>query len=296
MHKFRKLIAAAVIAMAGLGATVAQANTIVVGGKDFTEQLIMASMTAQLLKAHGFNVAKKDGMGSNILRQAQLNGQVDVYWEYTGTSLINYNHINKKLSPEQTYETVKKLDAKKGLVWLDPSKANNTYALAMRETEANKLNIHTISQLAKAVNAHKHLVFATDAEFYARPDGLRPLEKVYGFRFSLRDIKRMDPGLTYQAVKDHQADIALVFATDGRIPAFHFVILKDDKDFFPNYALTPVVRADTLKKNPRLKPLLDSLSGKLDDKTMARLNADVDVKHETIEKVAHNFLAAHSLL
>src|SRR3546814_4796178 len=89
-------------------------------------------------------------MGSTVLRKAQVNGQVDVYWEYTGTSLITYNKIKERMSPEKTYETVKKLDAKKGLVWLNASKANNTYALVMREPEAEAKGIKTISDLAKA--------------------------------------------------------------------------------------------------------------------------------------------------
>src|SRR5690242_12785825 len=117
----------------------AQAETITVGGKNFTEQQIMAELTAQLLKAHGFDVDKRAGMGSAVVRKAQENGQVDVYWEYTGTSLIVYNKIKDRMSPQKTYETVKSLDAKKGLVWLEPSKANDTYALIMNEDEAKKL-------------------------------------------------------------------------------------------------------------------------------------------------------------
>jgi osmoprotectant transport system substrate-binding protein len=110
----------------------AQATTIVVGGKDFTEQLLLAEMTTQLLKHEGFDVDKKDGLGSQVLRDAQVNGQVDVYWEYTGTSLVAYNKIAARMNAADTYKKVKELDAKLGLTWLNPSKANNTYALAVR--------------------------------------------------------------------------------------------------------------------------------------------------------------------
>jgi hypothetical protein len=130
------------------------------------------------LEAKGFTVTKKDGLGSAVLREAQENGQVDVYWEYTGTSLITYNKIVDRLSPEDTYKKVKELDAAKGLVWLNPSRANNTYAFAMNQDEAKKLGISTISDLAKAIKGGKTLTFASNSEFYARPDGLRPLEKM----------------------------------------------------------------------------------------------------------------------
>jgi len=274
----------------------ASAASVVVGGKNFTEQQLMAEMTSRYLEAKGFTVTKKDGMGSAVLRQAQENGQVDLYWEYTGTSLITYNKVNDRLSPDDTYKKVKELDAAKGLVWLNPSKANNTYAFAMNQDEAKKLGIVTMSDLAKAIKGGKELTFACNSEFYARPDGLRPLQKQYGFEFSQGDVKRMDTGLTYQALKDHQVDVALVFATDGRVPAFNFVLLKDDKGYFPSYALTPVVRKATLDANPTLGPLLNALSAKLDAPTMARLNASVDVQKKSFSDVANQFLKESGLI
>ena len=279
-----------------LGTYAAAQTTIVVGGKNFTEQQIMSQMTAQLLKAKGFNVDVKAGMGSAVVRQAQESGQIDVYWEYTGTSLITYNKINDRMSASDTYKKVKELDAAKGLVWLNPSKANNTYGLAMNEDEAKKLGIASIGDLAAKVKGGQKLTFASNAEFYARPDGLKPLEQAYGFEFPREDVKRMDTGLVYQALKERQVDVGLVFATDGRIPAFHFVMLKDDKGFFPNYALTPVVRKQVLDANPKLADYLNALSAKLDDATMARLNASVDVDKKTVEDVAHTFLKEQGLI
>jgi osmoprotectant transport system substrate-binding protein len=293
MNRFSMLAAGLVAATIS---TAAMAQNIVVGGKDFTEQQIMAQMTAQLLKAKGFTVDVKSGMGSAVVRQAQENGQIDVYWEYTGTSLITYNKINDRLSADDTYAKVKALDAAKGLVWLNPSKANNTYALAMNQDEAKKLGIASLSDLAKAVKGGKSLTFGCNAEFYARPDGLKPLEQAYGFEFPRANVKRMDSGIVYQALKDKQVDVGLVFATDGRIPAFHFVVLKDDKGFFPAYALTPVVRKASLDANPKLAEILNALSAKLDDATMARLNASVDVDKKSIESVAHGFLTEQHLI
>ena len=277
-------------------ATSAAAQSIVVGGKNFTEQQIMSQMTAQLLQAKGFKPDVKAGMGSAVLRQAQESGQIDVYWEYTGTSLITYNKISDRMSATDTYAKVKELDAAKGLVWLNPSKANNTYSLAMNQDDAKKQGIVTISDLAKKVKDGAKLTFGSNAEFYARPDGLKPLEQMYGFEFARENVKRMDTGLVYQALKEKQVDVGLVFATDGRIPAFNFVVLKDDKNYFPAYALTPVVRKQVLDANPKLAEYLNALSAKLDDATMARLNASVDVDKKTVEDVAKTFLKEQGLV
>ena len=274
----------------------AQAQSVVVGGKNFTEQQIMAEMTTQLLKAKGFTVDKRAGLGTAPLRQAQEAGQIDVYWEYTGTSLITFNKVADKLDAQATYAKVKELDAAKGLVWLNPSKANNTYALAMRKKDADAKGIKTLDDLATKVKGGEALKFGCNAEFYARPDGLTPLQKTYGFDFGRENVVRMDTGLVYQALRDAQVDIGLVFATDGRVPAFDFVILGDTKGFFPTYAMTPVIRKETLDKNPKLAEILNGLSAKLDDPTMAKLNASVDVDKKTIEEVASGFLKAQSLV
>jgi len=297
MKYLNRRLVLATAAFAALGFNSAFAQTpVVVGGKNFTEQQIMAEMTAQLLNAKGFKADKRAGMGSAVLRQAQESGQVDVYWEYTGTSLITYNKVNDKLSPEETYKRVKELDAQKGLVWLNPSRANNTYALVMNRDVAEKNGIKSISDLSGKVNGGTKLTFASNAEFAERPDGLKPLEETYKFNFGRANVKRMDSGLTYSALKERQVDVALAFATDGRIPAFDFVVLKDDKNFFPSYALSPVVRKQTLDASPKLAEVLNNLSAKLDDGTMAKLNASVDVDKKSIEEVSANFLKSSGLI
>ncbi len=292
----RKLLQALSLSLAIGAPTMAAADSIVVGGKNFTEQQIMAEMTTQLLEAEGWDVDTRAGMGSAVLRKAQENGQIDVYWEYTGTSLITYNKIEDRMTQQETYDTVKKLDAEKGLVWLEPSEANNTYSLAMRQDDAEEKDITTLSDLADTVNDGETLTFASNAEFAARPDGLKPMQETYGFEFGRANVKRMDTGLTYQALRDEQVDVALVFATDGRIPAFNFLVLEDDKHFFPAYALTPVVREEVLENNPKLADVLNSLSAVLDDDAMARLNASVDVDKTAIRDAAKQFLEESDLI
>ena len=291
-----KLKALALSAFALSFSGLAQAETLNVGGKNFTEQLILASMTSQYLEGKGYEVDERSGMGTSVLRQAQENGQVDLYWEYTGTSLISYNKVEEKLSPEATYERVKQLDAEKGLVWLAPSDANNTYALAMRENHAESLGISSISDLARVINEGNALTLASNATFYARDDGLRPMQETYGFEFGRRNVSRMDQGLTLSALDDEEVDVAMTTATNGRIPALDLTVLEDDKAFFPDYALTPVVRQETLEAHPELADQMNRLSALLNDATMAELNAHVDVERESIEDVAESFLAENDLL
>lgn len=295
----RFLIAAAAAPLAGIAAgrtVAAQQRTIVVGGKNFTEQQIMAEMTAQLLRAHGLEVDKRAGMGSTILRTAQENGQIHLYWEYTGTSLITFNRVTERLSADQTIARVRELDAPRGLVWLNPSRANNTYCLVMNRDDTERRNIRTISELAAAVRGGTALTFASNVEFAERADGLRPMQQHYEFDFGRANVRRMDSGLTYSALRDRQVDVALAFATDGRIPAFNFVVLRDDRNFFPAYALTPVVRREVLDATPQLAGLLNGLSARLDDETMARLNASVDVQRRSVEDVATTFLREQRLI
>ncbi|VAW19579.1 Osmoprotectant ABC transporter, substrate-binding protein OsmX [hydrothermal vent metagenome] len=279
--------------MFSLGAFQTFASEIVVGGKNFTEQLVLTEMTYKLLNDNGIAATKLDGMGSAILRQAEENGQVDVYWEYTGTSLVTYNKIVEKLNAKDTYDTVKRLDAEKGIVWLNPSAANNTYALAVRSSET-KLN--TLSDLAAAYNSGENIKMGVNAEFPRREDGLIGLQKAYGFTVGRENLVPMDSGLVYQALRDSQVEVGLVFATDGRIKAFDFKVLKDDKGFFPDYALVPTIRQEVLDDNPEIGVLLNKLSATLSDTVMQDLNARVDVEKQTIEQVAEDYLKSQGLI
>lgn len=295
--KLKLLQAIAALLLGSIG-VIASANTLTVGGKNFVEQQLLTSLTGQYLEGLGYQVKQRAGMGSSVLRSALENGQIDLYWEYTGTALVNYNKVKERLSPEDTYTRVKTLDAAKGLVWLTPSKANNTYALAMRSADAQERGITTLSQLAALLKASggKSLSIAMNAEFYSRADGFKPLSEAYGLLIERDRIRRMDSGLTYVALKDKHVDVALVMATDGRIPAFNFTVLQDDLNFFPDYAIIPVVREATLAKNPQLAEQMNRLSALLDDQVIAGLNAQVDIEGVAIETVASDFLKRNRLI
>lgn len=281
----------------GITLQTASAATLVIGGKGFTEQLLLAEITGQYLTANGYDVKLKTGMGTSLVRKALENKQVDLYWEYTGTAFLNF-HKNKftHQPAAEIYKSVKAEDAPLNIVWLNPSAANDTYALAVRQNDPKTKGMKTLEDLAAKLNSGETLTLGCNIEFYKRDDGLKPLQKAYGFAFPRSDVKRMDTGLVYKALKDGNVDVGLVFATDGRIPAFHFTVLKDTKNFFPAYAITPTVRKETLDANPKLAGYLNKLSSLFDDATMSALNAKVDVDKQSVTEVAKGFLKANGLL
>ena len=278
-------------------------NRIVVGGKNFTEQLILSEITSQYLSSLGYRTVLKNGLGSTLMRAAQINGELDVVWEYTGTSLILYNHVTEKLDQAATYQRVKTLDAKRGLAWLNESDINNTYAVAVPRAKLG--DMRTLSDLAARIRENQRdgqdrhgtgNELAMDAEFGGRSDGLRPMLAAYGITLPRRDIKQMDPGLVYTALKNGQVSAGVVYTTDGRVAGFDLALLADDKHYFAAYRATPVVRQATLDANPALAGQLNALAAKLDTQTMTALNKRVDIDQASISGVAHDFLVQNHLL
>jgi len=293
--KITTLLAGLVIGALMLSPALAQA--LVVGGKDFTEQLLIAEITSQFLRTKGYDVQSRTGFATTGIRREQEAGLIDVYWEYTGTSLTTFNNITDKLRPEEAYNRVKTLDAQKGLVWLAPSKINNTYALAMRKADAMAKGISSISGLAEKVRQGERFRLACNIEFYLRPDGLMPLQRAYGFEFGHENVVRMGTNTVYDALRDAaDIDVGLVFSTDGRVAARDFVVLRDDWGFFPSYLLAPVVRQRTLDKHPDLATHLESLAAKLDNETISGLNSLVDVHQKPVGEIASAFLRSSGLI
>lgn len=270
-----------------------------VGGKNFTEQLILSSMTTQYLRAKGINTEVTSGLGSTLMRQALESGQLDVVWDYTGTALIVFNKVEEKLDAAQSYARVKQLDAARGLIWLDASRVNNTYALAMPKERAEP-GLTTLSAYAAKLREKaaddKARPFAVDMEFAARPDGLEPLKAAYQLPLGRKDVIQLDPGLVYTALKNNQVDLGLVYTTDGRVKGFDLVLLEDDLHFFPPYNAVPVVRKAVLDKRPELAGLLNALSAQLDNAAMTDMNYQVDIGQQPVDKVAGDFLRSHGLI
>ncbi|WP_207283609.1 glycine betaine ABC transporter substrate-binding protein [Pseudomonas sp. FW300-N2F2] len=292
------LILGCVLLFAGF-AQAAEKPLIRLGARVFTEQTLLAEITAQYLRSKGYDAQITGGLGSNLARSAHETGQLDLLWEYTGVSLVAYNHVTEKLDSAQSYARVKELDAKKGLAWLAPSKFSNTYALALPEKVAQQYpQINSISQLNTVLQAEaddNHLV-ALDTEFANRSDGLAGMVEQYGMNLTRKNIRQMDAGLVYTALRNSQVFAGLVYTTDGRLNAFKLKLLEDDKHYFPDYTAAPVVRQAFLDTHPQLAAQLKPLAELFDDATMRQLNARVDVNHESPSAVAADFLRQHSLL
>lgn len=280
----------------------ASAAPIVMATKSFTEQHIVSALATMWLKKKGFDIEPKTNIATTITRNAMLSKQVDMTWEYTGTSLIIFNHIEQRMSPEEAWQTVKKLDGEKGLVWLNPAPMNNTYAFAMKRDRAEKEQIETISQLVAKVeqvrktDPENNWMLGLDLEFAGRSDGLKPLQKAYGLELDRPQIRQMDPGLVYNAIRDGFVDAGLVYTTDGRVKGFELKVLKDDKGYFPSYALTPVVRKETLDAHPGLAEALNQLSPLITDDAITEMNKRVDIDHQSPQQVARDFLKSNGLL
>ncbi|MFV0517670.1 MAG: glycine betaine ABC transporter substrate-binding protein [Aminipila sp.] len=269
-------------------------GTVVVGGKDFTEQDILVQLVSELIEANtDIKVVRKAYLGgSSIVAKSIETGDIDIYVEYTGTALMSVLNQEKMNDADAVYELVKKrYEEEKNIKWLEPLGFNNTFAITMKESRANELGIETLTDLGPK---SKDFVFASTQEFLERPDGYDFFKQVYNVNF--KEIKAMDAGLCYTAVKEDQADVNVSYATDGRIPAFGLKVLEDDQSFFPPYYAAPLVRMDTLEKYPELEEVLNSLAGKLTDEEMSNLNAKVDLEQRASKAVAKEWLQEQGLI
>lgn len=263
-------------------------NRVTIGTKNFTEQLILGELLAQLLQANTtLQVCKKFNLGGTfICHHALVSGDIDMYPEYTGTAYNVILQQNLLKNPSQVYEYVKKVYQQNFQVaWLDVFGFNNSNAVAVRRKFAKEFSLKTISDLKPIA---KRLTIGVPADFMQRPDGFLGLKKQYQLEF--KSVRLMDPGLLYKAIHLGQIDLIMAFSTDGRIPAYDLLILQDNKHLFPTYLAAPIVREATLKKHPELKVILNKLAGKINNQVMQNLNYQVDVLKNTPEEVADNFL------
>jgi osmoprotectant transport system substrate-binding protein len=273
--------------------------TLTVAGKNFTEQLLLCEITAQRLESQGATVKRTCGMsGSNAVRSALTSGDVDMYWEYTGTGWLTLQQQGTVNDPQAMYDKVSSLDKQKNdVVWLPPAAANNTYALAAKTETAKKLGVATLSDYAKlAASKAGDASFCGASEFFGRDDGWTGLQKAYGFTLPKNDVAELAEGPIYNAIaKGNPCNFGEVFATDGRISALGLTVLQDDKKFFPPYNLSLNVRGDVLEKNPKIQSVMEPVNKLLTTEELQGLNAHIDVDGKTPEEVASTWLSDNSL-
>jgi osmoprotectant transport system substrate-binding protein len=274
---------------------------ITVGSKEFTEQLVLGQIAIQVLENAGATVEDQTRLaGSVAARKALTSGQIDMYWEYTGTGWITYlGHTKPIDNSHKQYEAVAKEDLKKnGIEWLPPAPANNTYALAVSSGTQKKLGVKTLSDLKPLVQKQPdEATVCAASEFLSRDDGLPGMEKAYGFQFPKGNISELAEGPIYEAIdKGDKCNFGEVFATDGRIANLDLKVLEDDKSFFPIYNPSLTVNEKLMKQYPQIKKIFAPISKKLTTEELQKLNAKVDVQGQLEDQVAEEWLKENGFI
>lgn len=271
-----------------------RSESVVIASKNFTEQYILAELMAQLIegKTH-LKVIRKFNLGAtDIIQQAMLNGEVDLYPEYSGTAYMTVLKEPFHMGDKSIFQKVRSAYKEKfHLIWLDPFGFSNSQSLAIERDFAQKRDIHTLSDLARISN---DLSIAAPPEFLKRADGLPGLSKVYGFKF--QRIMQVDPNLMYSAIENHKVDVIAAFTTDGKLEKYNLVTLKDDKKFYPPYQAAPVIREASLELHPEIRQALAPILGFITEEKMRDLNYKVDVEGLSPAEAARQFLAKFNLM
>jgi len=267
---------------------------IVVGSKNFTEQAVLGEILAQQIERKtGLPVERRFYLaGSYISHQALLADRIDLYPEYTGTALTAILKEKPSGLSADVFERVKEEYSRRfGVEVTEPLGFNNSFALVIRGDDARRLNMRTISDLARYAPQWR---MGVGYEFLERPDGFAGLAKTYNLHFA-ESPRVMDLGLLYRALGEKQVDVVVGSSTDGLIQARGLVVLEDDKHYFPPYDAVPVVRQQTLERYPALRQALNELGGKIREEDMRRLNYAVDGEHRDLKQLVSEFLRQKGL-
>ncbi|WP_177192548.1 glycine betaine ABC transporter substrate-binding protein [Desemzia incerta] len=262
-------------------------EAIKIGSKDFTESLVVSEIYALALEDQGLNVERVPNIASSVIPQSIEKGEVDLYPEYTGTSLLTIFKLPLETDPDAVAQTIREKYEEDGvLTTLDYAEANDSAGIAIKTSVSEEYGIKTLSDLQE--NADQ-IRFASQGEFDQREDGLPGLEKVYG-EFNFKSSTVYDNSLKYQVLKSDEADATPAYTTEGQLSdTEEFTILEDDKNFWPPYNLVPVVRQDVLENHPEVETIINDINKNLDTQTVIDLNAKVDIDGEDYQKVAKDY-------
>jgi osmoprotectant transport system substrate-binding protein len=272
--------------------------TITIGSKNFTEQYVLGELYAQALEDKGFNVEKKLDLGSSVIADKALqNSQIDMYPEYTGTSLVEiFKQEEQPDTPKATYQKAKQLYAERepADTMLTPAPFNNTYGIFVRKDVAEKYDLKTLADLAEV---SPKLAFVLFSDFRSREDGYPNMEKNYpAFDFGDFVIVNSIGGPIYQGVLQGEGDAGVGFTTDGELASDELAVMEDPKSIWPFYYPAPVVRSDVLEQNPKMRGILNEVSASLNAETMRKLNAQVSIEQQDPEDVAAEYLGEQGLV
>ncbi len=272
-----------------------RSERLVIGSKNFTEQILLGELLAQYLEAKtSLPVQRRLNLGGTfVCHRAIVSGQIDAYVEYTGTALTAILKREPVRDSQEAYRQVRDVyRAQFDIEWLKPLGFENTFALVVRGEEARRLKLRTISDLARQA---PHWRAGFGYEFMERADGFPGLARTYGLRFA-EPPRIMDLGLLYRALRERQVDVVAGNSTDGLIAALDLAVLEDDRHYFPPYDAVPLVRAEILRRHPEVRAALEQLGGCLSAEEMRRLNYAVDGEHRDPREVIREFLRAKGLL
>lgn len=263
---------------------------LVVGAKNFTESDILAEIVAQQIERRvGLPVERRLHMGGTfVCHRALVAGEIDLYVEYSGTALAAVLKHPPRRAARAVYEEVA-LEYRRrfGIEWGAPFGFDNRFAVAVRRADAERHRLRRISDLAPLA---PRLRAGFGYEFLERHDGYAGLIRAYGLRFSAPPTA-MDLGLTYRALAEGKVDLIAGNWTDPQIQALDLVALEDDRGYFPPYQAAPVIRADLLRRHPKVAAALAELAGTIDEEEMRRLNLLADIEHRDVAEVARDFLS-----
>lgn len=278
-------------ALSLVAASPGAAQTVSIGSKNFTEQFIVAEIYAQALEKAGVEVERRLNLGATqIAHTALVNGEIDLYPEYTGTALAAVVKGELAGEADAIYAQVKDHYEKQlQLTLLEPTNINNGYAIVMNPEQAEELSLRTLTDLGPV---SKDLTFGAEGTFGERKDGLPGLKRVYGIEFE-EFVQFAKLGIRYDALTSEQIDVSFGFTTDWQIAEEELTVLEDDKKLFPPYFLVPVVRQEALAQNPKIAEVLNRYSPLLTTENMRELNARVERDREEPADVAAEFLAAN---
>jgi osmoprotectant transport system substrate-binding protein len=269
-------------------------DTIVVGSKNFTEQIVLAEMFAQQIEAHSaLRVERRLNLGGTVIcHDALISGKIDLYPEYTGTALTAVLNGPLQKDPSEVFRRVQEeYRARFNVEVMPPLGFNNTFAMIVRGDDAEKLHLRTISDVAPYAPKWRA---GFGYEFMERPDGYRGWMAAYGLHFAGAP-KILDLGLLYRALADKQVDLVAGNSTDGVIASLHMVALEDDRHYFPPYEAVPLVRRATLEKHPEIRDAIGALAMKVSEDEMRLMNYAVDGEHRDPADVVRAFRKAKGL-
>lgn len=288
------------------GIIAAQENAIRVGSKLFTEQIVLGQIMLIALEDAGFDVADHTALGpTGATRHALLDGEIDIYPEYTGTGLsLHFKDVEWATIPTEAsrdailgYALASSYDAAiNDIVWLVPPPANSPYAFATTSSFAEEHGMYTVSDMADYVNAGGYVLLATGDEFAYRPDGVASFEQTYGFDHREDQMMIIPDGTpleTEQALHEgsNNVNFAMAYLTDGILLAFDFVVLEDDLGAQPIYTPTPLVRGEVIRANPEIAGILNPIFAALTTDNLRAMNARVEVDGDSPADAAQKWLS-----